>query len=234
MKLTRRIRRLWRYWFPYGGLRSLRELESLGFRGNLFLAFEAERVSGRIEFVQPGNNTVEIGAGSDFSGVILVRGSGNIVRIGPGCTIRGRITVKGMNQRVIIGENTTFAGVSILAQENCDVIIGSHCMFSRDIEIRTSDSHSVIAKSDLRRLNKPASVKIGNHVWLGLRCIVNKGAKIPDDSVVGAAAFVNKAFDETGIILAGSPAKIVKRGVTWQRERKNSFKSEQLGDWGSR
>src|SRR5690606_7167657 len=102
----------------------------------------------------------------------------------------------------------------------CDVLIGSHCMLSREIEIRTSDSHSVLDRRNLKRLNMPASVTIGDHVWLGLRCIISKGATIPDDTIVGAGAFVNKPFDEPGIVLAGTPAQIVKRNITWQRRRK--------------
>ena len=231
MKLSRRMRRLWRYWFPHFGLPALRRLELIGLGTNRIVAAEAKSVVGRIEFAGEGGNSVEIGADSDVTGVILVRGKGNHVRIGPGCTYRGRITIKGNGQRVLIGENTTAAGVSILAQEGCDVIIGANCMFSREIEIRTSDSHSVIDRTNLRRLNIPGSVTIGAHVWLGLRAIVSKGASIPDDSIVGAGAFVNKSFEEPGIVLAGSPAKVVRQNITWKRERQARFRASDIDQW---
>ena len=228
MKLSRRIRRFWRYWFPHYGSPALRRLEIIGLGTNHVSAAQAQAVNCRIEFAGEGENTVEIEAGSEFVGVILVRGKDNRVVLGPNCTYRGRITVKGNGQRVVIGANTTAAGVSILAQEGCDVLIGANCMLSREIEIRTSDSHSVIDRETLRRLNTPGSVTIGNHVWIGLRAIISKGAAIPDDSIVGAGAFVNKQFEETGIVLAGSPAKIVRRNITWKRERKTRFRHADL------
>lgn len=230
MKFSRRVRRLWRYWFPHYGAPALRRLEIIGLGTNQVRAAQAKAVIGRVEFAGEGENTVDINDGSEFIGVILIRGKGNRVEIGPSCSYRGRITVKGNGQRVVIGENTTAAGVSILAQEGCDVLIGANCMLSREIEIRTSDSHSVIDRETLRRLNTPGSVTIGSYVWVGLRAIVSKGAVIPDDSIVGAGAFVNKQFQETGVVLAGCPAKIVRNNITWKRERKSRFRHSDLND----
>ena len=68
-------------------------------------------------------------------------------------------------------------------------------------------------------------------VWLGLRAIVSKGASIPDDSIVGAGAFVNKSFEEPGIVLAGSPAKVVRQNITWKRERKARFRASDIDQW---
>jgi acetyltransferase-like isoleucine patch superfamily enzyme len=132
---------------------------------------------------------------------------------------------------VSIGDSTTFQTVYLLCQEGCDITVGRHCMFSREIEVRTTDAHSLVDISSGTRLNRPQSIVIGDHVWVGLRALINKGASIPDDSIVGAAAFVNSAHSESHTVLAGVPAKVVRRGVTWNRGRKDSFTEEELLEW---
>ena len=69
------------------------------------------------------------------------------------------------------------------------------------------------------RINRAADVEIGNHVWIGYRVLINKGSVIPDDTVVGTGAIVTKSFDEPNTVLAGVPAKVVKRNVNWCKER---------------
>jgi acetyltransferase-like isoleucine patch superfamily enzyme len=145
--------------------------------------------------------------------------------------VRGRLLVKGDGQSVKIGKNTTFQSVYILCQESCNVEIGEWCMFSRDIEIRTTDAHSVVDVKTRQRINKPTSVKIGNHVWVGVGSLISKGSQIPNDSIVGAYSFVNKKFTEENVLIAGTPAKIVRHGVTWNRGRKPKFTQAQLEHW---
>jgi acetyltransferase-like isoleucine patch superfamily enzyme len=176
-------------------------------------------------------NVVRFASGCKFDGSIEVHGSGNVIDVGTQCVIRGKIVVEGRNQRVTIGAHTTFVGVYLLCIEDCNLEIGAHCMFSRDIEIRTSDAHSIIDRATGRRINAAASVHIGNHVWIGVGALVSKGVRIADDSIVGAKSFVNGVFTEEGVVLAGAPARIVKRGVTWHRTRREQFDLEEIHRW---
>ncbi|OBZ96649.1 hypothetical protein ADU59_02540 [Pararhizobium polonicum] len=176
-------------------------------------------------------NRIELPKTSSFTGHITIRGHGNRILIGENCRLTGELIVKGRNQTVTIGEGTTFESVYVLSTERCDVTIGRWCMFSRGIEVRTSDSHSLIRKRDGRRLNRAAPVVVGDHVWVGLGSILNKGTVIPEDCIVGAKSFVNKAFSESGVVLAGTPATVVKRGVTWSRARKRRFSQDEMEAW---
>lgn len=176
-------------------------------------------------------NHVEFAAGAVINGSIDIQGNNNRVLIGANAVIRGRFLIKGAKQTVSVGEQTTFQSVYLLCQEGCNVTIGRWCMFSRDIEIRTTDAHSVIDRSTGCRINAPASVTIGDHVWVSVGVFISKGATLADDTIVGANAFVNGAFDETGTMIAGAPAKVVKRGVTWHRGRKAKFSDEELDAW---
>ncbi|WP_307227399.1 acyltransferase [Pararhizobium capsulatum] len=174
---------------------------------------------------------IEIDKSSSFKGHITVKGKYNRVVVGRNCALVGEIMVKGNNQTVTIGDETTFVSVYLLCLENKDVTIGRSCMFSRDIEIRTSDAHALIDNKKKTRLNLPASVVIGDHVWIGVGAVISKGSVIADDSVVGAKSFVNKAFSESNIVIAGTPAKIIRRGVTWNRQRRSRYTREALDAW---
>lgn len=52
---------------------------------------------------------------------------------------------------------------------------------------------------------------------------IGKNTKIPDNSIVGWGSIVTKVFNEPNIILAGIPAKIVKRGINWDRRCINKY-----------
>ena len=44
---------------------------------------------------------------------------------------------------------------------------------------------------------------------------IGKNTKISDDSIIGWGSIVTKKFEEPNVVLAGNPAKIVKRGINW-------------------
>ena len=53
-------------------------------------------------------------------------------------------------------------------------------------------------------------VKIGKYCFLGTGCILLPGCVLPDYSILGAGAVLTKAYEKTGCLYAGSPAKEVK------------------------
>jgi acetyltransferase-like isoleucine patch superfamily enzyme len=92
-------------------------------------------------------------------------------------------------------------------------------MFANDIDIRTSDSHAILDARTGERINPARNVIIGDHVWIASHVVLLKGVEIGHDSVIAAGAIVTKSCGP-GVILAGNPATIIKRDITWRRERK--------------
>ncbi|MBB4642378.1 acyltransferase [Rhizorhapis suberifaciens] len=184
-----------------------------------------------IQIARGSGNIIDIGEGAKFNGNILIRGDNNKITIGKQCQWKGQIVVKGNGQTVHIGDHSTSRDCYILCQENCNVTIGKWCMFSRQVEVRTTDAHSVIDRQTGERLNGAQSVSIGDHVWIGVGALINKGAFVPSDSIVGAMSFVSRRFDEEGVLIAGVPADIIRRGITWDRSRKKKYKLDQLDHW---
>lgn len=52
---------------------------------------------------------------------------------------------------------------------------------------------------------------------------IGKNVKISDNSIVGWGSIVTRKFDEPNVIIAGIPAKVVKRGVNWDRKCINKY-----------
>ena len=44
-----------------------------------------------------------------------------------------------------------------------------------------------------------------------------KNTKISNNSIVGAGTIINKKFEDENVIIAGVPAKIIKKNVNWNR-----------------
>ncbi len=132
----------------------------------------------------------------------------------------------GNSNKLNIGSNTTIEEASILQRNsfNNNIIIGSDCQISYEVIIRSTDGHTIYDKNSKVVRNYTKDVIIGDHVWIGARTMVLKGAQIPSNSIVGACALVNKEFTEENTVLAGIPAKIIKRNVNWDRRGPHEFK----------
>lgn len=211
------------------------ELKITNGQDNVVQRPQMRLAEGHVNF-SPGsvNNTVVFGHNMQLKNAsIIIIGSGNKIVLGKDTIFAGVLYMKGDNQTIEIGDYTTVVGARLLAEEGCDITIGRHCMFSREIEIRTSDAHSVIDVETRRRVNKGRSVSIGDHVWVGMRALFTKGAGIGNDSIVGANAMVTKHFPESNIIVAGSPATVLRQGVTWNRKQQDEFAESDLWHWKS-
>jgi len=105
----------------------------------------------------------------------------------------------------------------IRASERADVIIGAGCLLS-DVQIFSSDLHSILDAETGRRLNPAEAVIIGDRVWLGTGVIVLPGSTIGNDSIVGAGSIVT-GYIPPHSVAVGNPARVVRTGVRWVRQR---------------
>lgn len=115
--------------------------------------------------------------------------------------------------------NTLNTGSLVLQGINTGIFFGHDCMFSSRFHARTSDSHSIFSYDSRRRINSDKSIAVGDHVWIGREVILNKGAKISDDVIVGQGSIVSGLLKSSSCY-AGIPALCLKSGVTWERDRK--------------
>lgn len=169
-------------------------------------------------------NSISV-ASEKWSGRIVVYGCGNTVRIAEDaytdspCLIRiGLPDAPCFNCCCTIGKGTGMGGVDIsLFDDESRVEVGEDCMFSTDIRLWCSDSHAVYDGEGKLRLGR--FITIGNHVWVGMRCLIGKNSRIADGSIVGWGSVVAGCFDTPHSLIAGAPAAVRKHGVSWSRER---------------
>lgn len=130
---------------------------------------------------------------------------------------------QGNEQICEIKKNTVMVDVVVQLVGNTELYIGENCLFSEGpIYIMPCDGHSILDVETDEIVNTPiAPIVIGDHCWLGNGCKIIRGTKLPHNTIVGAGAIVNKIFEEEYTILAGIPAKIIKRGRKW--DMKNPY-----------
>lgn len=171
--------------------------------------------------IKGSHNTVVIGEFARLEGAsIYINGSFNHVTVGDWSYLGGTdLFIEDDGGSIVIGSRTKFLGKTHLAViEGTSITIGQDCLFSSDIQLRTGDSHSMLDMEG-RRVNASEDIVIGDHVWVGTKAFLNKGAKVAPHSIVGACALVTKAFEDPHCALAGVPAKIVKRDADWSIRR---------------
>lgn len=90
-----------------------------------------------------------------------------------------------------------------------DVLIGWNCTFI------DGDGHDILNRSG-EKLNKSQPINIGRHVWISSEVVCLKGTEIADDSVIGFRTAATSRYIEPNSIIAGVPARLVKRDMNWR------------------
>lgn len=101
-----------------------------------------------------------------------------------------------------------------IAEPDTNITIGEDCLFAT-VRFRPSDSHKIIGVATGERINPPADIVIGDHVWLAEDVLVLKGVTIGSGSIVGARSMVTRDLP-SNVLAAGSPAKVIREGVRWE------------------
>ncbi len=106
-------------------------------------------------------------------------------------------------------------GPSSLIVCNHAITFGPHVQTSWCCTLMDTDQHALFGP-DGNRCNPDRPIVFADHVWLGCHVVVTKGTSLPSHTTVGAMSCLHGTFDEAHTILAGNPAKVVRRGITRQ------------------
>jgi acetyltransferase-like isoleucine patch superfamily enzyme/coenzyme F420-reducing hydrogenase beta subunit len=100
-------------------------------------------------------------------------------------------------------------GVQIVCAQR--VTLGKGCAIARDVIIRDYDAHTILNTGQAMA----KEICIGEHVWIGTRALILKGVTIGDGAVVAAGAVVTKDVPPKSLV-AGVPAKIIRKDIEWE------------------
>ena len=164
------------------------------------------------------NNQIILGNNAKFNKLkIDINGNHNQITIGENVKFSGQLLIVGNHLHIHIGDHTTAIDCYILARDK-SVTIGKSCMISRGIEIRASDVHKVYDIDTSSRVNHAHSdVVLEDHIWVAANVTISKNVSIASGCIIAAGAFVNKSVTTPNCMVAGTPAKIIRQSVRWER-----------------
>ena len=190
-------------------------------KGNKYSIEQLEKFGIKLT-INGDNNEITIGNKSQIDNnlIIEIEGSNNKVNLGNiviGTSLHlqlGFSHCKTSNSEITIGDST-FGQVYIMLMENrSKCLIGNYCLFSGNITINLSDTHSLLDLNG-KILNYGGKVIIGDKVWCGKDVKILKHVKISSDTMIGTGSIITGQFDESNVVIAGNPGKIIKRGIKW-------------------
>ena len=138
------------------------------------------------------------------SGTVSFGGKANI---GPG----SKLSVRG-HLNIGADFNMTAESTIVCAKE---IRFGDGCLLSWDILVMDTDEHSLYNKEN-ERINPDKAILVGDHVWIGCKCVLLKGAEVPDNTVVAAGTMLKSAFAGNYQVLGGNPPTVLKQEVHWE------------------
>ena len=100
-----------------------------------------------------------------------------------------------------------FQGCGNYFQALGKIVLGKGTYIAPNVGIITSN-HNI---DNLDEHDEPKSVVIGKRCWIGMNSVILPGVVLGDNTVVGAGAVVTKSFPEGNQVIAGNPAKVLRK-----------------------
>lgn len=122
-----------------------------------------------------------------------------------------KLSVRG-DLKLGAGFNMTAESTIVCAKE---ITFGDDCLLAWDILVMDTDEHPLYDK-DNERINPDKPIVVGSHVWIGCKCVLLKGAEVPNDTVLAAGTLLKSAFAGENQVIGGNPPSILKREVHWE------------------
>jgi acetyltransferase-like isoleucine patch superfamily enzyme len=189
-------------------------------------------------FVCGKNNKIEIGDVEIPSTVTLrIFGNNNHIKIDSiFCTKALDIRI-GVRESLVSNNCKIHFGKNFWSEPNLQLLLYNHenkldvgddCLFSNNITIRLGDRPHLIFDSETGEYidNSTDGVLIGDRVWVGEKVYITKNVTILNDCILAVNSVVTERFEETNCVIAGNPAKVVKKNVQWIRNDSDRFLEE--------
>lgn len=146
--------------------------------------------------------------------VLNISKGGKIVFEGSAHIGKGSKIFVASGGELVLGDN--FA-ISASSQLNCykKIIFGRDVQFSWDCLVMDSDTHKIYGVLE-KLINEAREIVFGDKIWIGCRTTILKGSIIPDYCVIGACSLVSGNRFSQRSIIAGIPAKSIKRISGWE------------------
>lgn len=85
--------------------------------------------------------------------------------------------------------------------------IGDYCLFGPNVGLISANHDPMDPKKHLAA----PPIKLGDHCWIGMNAVVLPGVVLGPRTSVGAGSVVTGSFPEGNCVLAGNPARVIRR-----------------------
>ena len=173
----------------------------------------AVRISGSLRTGMIRIGTEEVGFYDKRHNRPIWENAGTVVFGGVARIKYGASIVVGHGAELTLGDGFKISsGSRIICYKSLK--IGRNCRISWDSQIIDTDFHRVFDKNS-HHINPDQEIRIGDNCWIGNNSFIQKGSILGNMIVVASNSMVNSQITEDNVILAGSPAKIIKTSITW-------------------
>ena len=101
------------------------------------------------------------------------------------------------------------ANFNLTILDEATVTFGDNCLVGPNVSIYTA-CHPLDAQQRATMVEWAEPVTIGNNVWIGGSATIVTGVTIGDNCIIGAGSVVTRDV-ESNTVVAGNPAKVIKR-----------------------
>lgn len=181
-----------------------------------------DKAKGSVKINSDTIKTSMINIGFGEVGIFDRRKSRAIWRVEGNVVFNGVVNI-GHGSKINVGKNgilelgnrfSISAETQIVCEKN--IVFGENCLLSWDILIMDTDYHK-IRDFDENILNNDKEIIIGNNVWIAAKCLILKGVKIENDTIVAAGSKIVRSIKANNVIIGGEPNRILKRNVVFER-----------------
>lgn len=124
--------------------------------------------------------------------------------VNAGCIISGNPA----NLHFHPDELNNLQGTGCYFQTFGNITIGKGVYIACNVGIITAN-HKI---NDLDKHEMARDVIIGDYSWIGMNSIILPGVVLGAHTIVGAGSVVTHSFEEGNCVVAGNPAKMIKKG----------------------
>ncbi len=174
----------------------------------------------KVKYLKLNNIKIDKNSVVEFRKIDIKQFDNIFLEIGSNSLVNSSLVFEKDFSSIYIGINSFISGAIISCAKN--IKIGNNVQIAWGTIIFDHNSHSLDymeRRNDLPNTFKGlktwkdvaiAEVKIEDDVWIGTNVVILKGVTIGKGSIVGAGSVVTKDVPPM-VIVAGNPAKIVKR-----------------------
>jgi acetyltransferase-like isoleucine patch superfamily enzyme len=151
---------------------------------------------------------------SDYG--LLLWGDDGLMYVSPHSNVKGSSIALGSGCIVIGPAVRHTARLDLNCRNGGKIVLEKDILIASDVSIQTDDCHTLFDIANGKRLNPYGGVVVvEEHVWIGQEVIVMGNSRIGKNSVIGARSFVRGNDFPDNVVLGGTPARVLSKGVNW-------------------